>query len=284
MARWDRIRARGNVEDRRGMGTGVKVGGGVGGVGLIVVLLLVLFGGGDLGDVMNQLDSGQAQTQTGVQPEEFQGEDDYEVFAKTVLGSNDKTWNEIFQANQLNYAEPTLVLFRNQTDSACGGANSQVGPHYCPLDETIYLDETFFEVLTRQFGAEGGDVAEAYVIAHEVGHHVQKLLGIMEQVQGLQRSAGSQEEANQWSVALELQADCFAGVWANSIKDLGVFLPGEIEEAIDAAAAVGDDRIQQTIQGRITPENWTHGSSDQRVQWFNTGFDTGDPSRCDTFS
>jgi predicted metalloprotease len=219
-----------------------------------------------------------------VQPEEFQGEDDYEVFASTVLGSNDKTWNEIFTANQLTYTPPNLVLFRTQTNSACGGANSQVGPHYCPLDETIYLDETFFDVLTERFGAEGGDVAEAYVIAHEVAHHVQNELNIMDEVQTRQQSAGSQEEANQYSVALELQADCFAGVWANSIKDLGVFLPGEINEAIDAAESVGDDRIQQAVQGRVSPESWTHGSSQQRKDWFNIGYETGDPSRCDTFA
>lgn len=286
MARWDRIQSRGNVEDRRGMGTGAKAAGGVGGLGIIAVLIALFFGGGGggLDQVLNQLDQAQAPQQTGVQAEEFQGEDDYEVFAETVLGSNDETWAEIFAANDLTYSPPKLVLFRTQTQSACGGANAQVGPHYCPLDETIYLDETFFQVLTERFGAEGGDVAEAYVIAHEVAHHVQNELNIMDEVQSRQQAAGSQEEANQWSVGLELQADCFAGVWANSIRDLGVFLPGEIEEAIDAAAAVGDDRIQETIQGRITPESWTHGSSQQRVDWFNTGFDTGDPSRCDTFS
>jgi predicted metalloprotease len=285
MARWDRIRARGNVQDRRGMGTGAKVGGGVGGFGIIAVLLLLLFGGGgNLDDMVNQLDNAQAEPQTQVQAEEFEGQDDYEVFASTVLGSTDEVWKEIFTANDLSYREPTLVLFRDQTSSGCGGANSQVGPHYCPNDETIYLDETFFEVLTTRFGAEGGDVAEAYVIAHEVGHHVQKVLGIMGEVQSRQQGASSQSEANQWSVLLELQADCFAGVWANSLRDQNVFLPGEIEEAIDAAAAVGDDRIQETIQGRVTPENWTHGSSAQRVQWFNTGYDTGDPSQCDTFA
>jgi predicted metalloprotease len=151
------------------------------------------------------------------------------------------------------------------------------------LDETIYIDETFFDELVTRFGAEGGDVAEAYVIAHEVGHHVQKRLGVMDQVQTAQQQAGSQEEANDLSVRLELQADCLAGVWANSLRDIGVFLPGEIQEAIDAAAAVGDDRIQERVQGQVSPERWTHGSSAQRVEWFTRGFDTGDPSTCDTF-
>jgi uncharacterized protein len=205
------------------------------------------------------------------------------VFTETVLGSNDDLWAAIFAENGLTYAPPTLVLFREATGSACGGADARVGPHYCPLDETIYLDETFFGELQSRFGAEGGDVAEAYVIAHEVGHHVQNELDIMDEVQTMQQQT-SGSERNQLSVALELQADCFAGVWANSIRDAGVFLPGEIEEAMDAAAAVGDDRIQETVQGRVTPENWTHGSSEDRVAWFTAGFDTGDPAGCDTFA
>jgi hypothetical protein len=174
-------------------------------------------------------------------------------------------------------------LFRNQEASGCGGATSQIGPHYCPLDQTIYLDETFFDELQSRFGAEGGDVAEAYVIAHEVGHHVQNELNIMDEVQQRQQAAEG-TDANALSVQLELQADCFAGVWAYDVAHLDVFLPGEIQEAIDAAAAVGDDHIQETMQGRVTPESWTHGSSAQRVEWFTVGYETGDPSRCDTFS
>ncbi|MDH4116212.1 MAG: neutral zinc metallopeptidase [Acidimicrobiia bacterium] len=283
MARWERIRSRGNVEDRRGM-SGGRVAGGIGGLGIIGILLALLLGGGGggLDQILGQLQA-QAPQQQSVQAEEFEGEDDYEVFASTVLGSNNDTWEAVFRQNNLEYGDPRLVLFRGQTDSACGGANSAVGPHYCPLDETIYLDETFFDELQRRFGAEGGDVAEAYVIAHEVAHHVQNELNIMDEVQNRQRSASSQQEANQWSVGLELQADCFAGVWANSISDAGVFGPGEINEAIDAAEAVGDDRIQESIQGRVSPESWTHGSSAQRVEWFNRGFNTGDPSLCDTF-
>ena len=257
--------------------------GGLGGVGLIVFLLVSLLGGGSgLDQVLGQLENAQpAQSQD--QPAQFQGEDDYEVFASTVLGSTDDTWDAIFTASGLTYVEPTLVLFRDATASACGTATSSVGPHYCPLDETIYIDETFFDELVARFGAQGGDVAEAYVIAHEVGHHVQNRLGVMEQVQAAQQSAGSQQEANDLSVRLELQADCFAGVWANSLRDSGVFLPGEIQEAIDAAAAVGDDRIQERVEGQISPERWTHGSSAQRVEWFNRGFGAGDPTSCDTF-
>lgn len=259
--------------------------GGLGGVGLIIVLLLTLFGGGGggLDQILNQLQETQAPTQPGAQPDEFQGEDDYEVFASTVLGSTDETWDAIFTAWNMSYVQPTLVLFRNSTQSACGGASSAVGPHYCPLDETIYIDETFFDELTTRFGAQGGDVAEAYVLAHEVGHHVQKRLGIMEEVQRAQQAASSQAEANDLSVRLELQADCFAGVWAYSIRDAGVFLPNEIQEAVDAAAAVGDDRIQEKVTGQVNPESWTHGSSEQRVAWFTRGWEQGDPSACNPF-
>ncbi len=286
MARWDRLNRRGNVDDRRGMGrpAGIAVGG-LGGIGVLVLLVINLLGGSDSGldQLMNQLQQTQAPPQPSVQPEEFRGEDDYEVFVATVLGSTDETWHAIFGSWSLTYVEPTLVLFRDATTSACGNADAAVGPHYCPLDETIYLDETFFDELVARFGAEGGDVAEAYVIAHEVGHHVQKRLGILEEVQRAQQASSSQAEANDLSIRLELQADCFAGVWANSISEAGVFLPGEIEQALDAAAAVGDDRIQEQVQGQVSPETWTHGSSEQRVEWFTRGYDTGDPSRCNTF-
>lgn len=257
--------------------------GGLGGAGLIVYLLFALLGGGSgMDQVIGQLEDAQAP-QSQAQPEEFQGADDYEVFVSTVLGSTDDTWTAIFADAGLDYVVPDLVLFRDAANSGCGSATSAVGPHYCPLDETIYIDETFFDELVARFGAEGGDVAEAYVIAHEVGHHVQNRLGVMEQVQSAQRSAGSQEEANELSVGLELQADCFAGIWAHSLRDAGIFLPGEIQEAMDAAAAVGDDRIQERVQGQVNPESWTHGSSEQRVEWFTRGFESGDPGSCETF-
>lgn len=286
MARWDRLGTRGNVEDRRGLSRPAMAVGGVGGIGVVIALVMTFLGGGgqSLDQIMGQLQAPQNPQQASVQSEEFQGEDDYEVFAKTVLGSTDETWGEIFKASDLTYEEPTMVLFRGSTQSACGGANSAVGPHYCPTDETIYLDETFFDEMTARFGAQGGDVAEAYVIAHEVGHHVQKKIGVMDHVRQAQQAAGSQTEGNALSVQMELQADCLAGVWAYSIRDAGVFLPGEINEAVDAAASVGDDRIQERVQGQITPESWTHGSSAQRVEWFNRGYDTGDATTCDPFA
>ncbi len=268
MALWDKISSRGNVEDRRGMGPGI-IGGGLGLTGIAIVLLLNFLGGGDLSDVINDLQNVPTSQVSNYEAKDFEGADSYEVFVATVLGSNNELWTKIFNANNIKYDEPKLVLFRGVTQSGCGGALSSSGPHYCPTDETIYLDETFFEELTKRLGAEGGDVAEAYVIAHEVGHHVQNLL-----------SSINTDSSNAESIQRELQADCLAGVWANSIKDLGVFEAGEINEALDAASAVGDDRIQKQVTGRVNPETWTHGSSAQRVSSFNLGFESGLPSKC----
>lgn len=275
MAYWDKLGSSGNVDDRRGRTA--AIGGGLGVVGIVATLLFNVLSGTpiDLNQILTDLQSTQIGQQT-LTPQAFEGADDYEVFASTVLGSTNEVWREIFAQNNRNYAEPKLVLFRNATESGCGIASSNVGPHYCPADKTIYIDETFFVQLQRQFEAKGGDVAEAYVIAHEVGHHVQNELGIMDEVQ-------QQGNTNDLSIKLELQADCFAGVWANSVADLGIFQPGEINEAIDAAAAVGDDRIQQSATGTTNPETWTHGSSEQRVQWFTTGFENGNPQTCNTF-
>jgi predicted metalloprotease len=226
---------------------------------------------------------GNVSTQTQTEnPSQFEGADKYEVFASEVLGSNNDMWQEVFSKNNLTYSEPQMVLFREATQSGCGTATSQVGPHYCPLDETIYLDETFFDELKSVLGAKGGDVAEAYVMSHEAGHHAQKGLGIMDKVDAqINQNSG---EANDLSIKLELQADCFAGLWAHSVKDKGVILPGEIEEAMDAAASVGDDRVQERVTGQINPETWTHGSSEQRVEWFNRGYSSGLLSECNTFN
>jgi predicted metalloprotease len=274
MALWDKISSRANVEDRRGMAPAVG-GLGLGGVAIYLIANFLLGGQIDVGQVLGQLEQTQVEQRSNLNSDQFEGEDSYEEFASTVLGSNNDNWKAIFKKSNRDYVSPTLVLFRTATPSACGTATSAVGPHYCPGDQTIYLDETFFEELRNRFGAKGGDVAEAYVIAHEVGHHVQNQLGILEQV--------NEERDNENSVKLELQADCFAGLWANSIKDVGVFLPGEIDEAMDAAAAVGDDRIQKKASGRVNPETWTHGSSEQRVSWFTKGFDSGMLSSCNTF-
>lgn len=269
MARWDKLSSRGNVQDRRGMGP-VAIGG-LSLTGVTILLLANLLTGGNLGDVLGQLTQVAVQPSANLNRDEFLGEDDYEVFASTVLGSNNAMWSSILA----NYRPPTLVLFRDATTSACGTATSQVGPHYCPLDETIYLDETFFDELTNRFGAIGGDVAEAYVISHEVGHHVQQQVGVMQQLQT--------DPSNETSVRIELQADCFAGLWANSLLDDEIFQSGEMEEALDAAAAVGDDRIQERVTGYVNPETWTHGSSAMRKDWFNRGLSSGDPDQCDVF-
>lgn len=282
MADWDKLGDMGNVEDRRGMSPAALGGGGLGIVGLVLVFAFSVLGGSDpstaLNDALGQLGQSQVTTQQAPETGQFAGADQYETFASTVLGSNNRVWKSIFEQSGKTYTEPRLVLFRTATQSGCGTASSQVGPHYCPADSTIYLDETFFDELQQRFKAKGGDVAEAYVISHEVAHHVQNQLGIMARVQ-----RSNSGEANQQSVNLELQADCFAGVWAHSVNTQGVFEPGEINEALDAAAAVGDDRIQQQTQGTINPETWTHGSSQERSTWFNRGFTTGKPSACDTF-
>lgn len=275
MAVWDRITSRGHVEDRRGFGP-VAIGGlGLGGVALYLLANVLLGGEIDPGVVLSQLEQSQVAQQN-VDQGQFEGLDEYELFASTVLGSNNELWQEKFAENNQEYVPPKLVLFRTATTSACGTATSQVGPHYCPLDQTIYLDETFFDELTQRFGAQGGDVAEAYVIAHEVGHHVQQQRGTLQQAQQADPS-----EANEQSVRLELQADCFAGIWAYSIRDLDVLSPGEIQEAMDAAAAVGDDRIQERVTGQINPESWTHGSSQARVEAFTRGYESGDVAACE---
>ena len=205
--------------------------------------------------------------------------DESEAFVRSVLGSTEDVWERIFRDSGREYPKPTLVLFTDSTNSACGGATSRIGPHYCPVDRTIYIDRDFFRDLEVRFGASGGDFAEAYVIAHEVAHHVQHTLGIMDEMRAAQQSDPG--TANALSVSLELQADCFAGVWASRL--VGVLEPGDIQEGLDAAAAVGDDRIQETMTGRVNPESWTHGSSQQRVDWFTAGYETGDPNTCDTF-
>ncbi len=267
MADWGKIGSRGSVEDRRAFGPA-----SIGGVGIAGVVALLLFnylttGEINVTDVLNGLEKIQVPQTQSLTTQEFEGADSYEVFASTVLGSTDEMWSGVFAQQQADYPEPQLVLFRGATESACGGADSRVGPHYCPYDQKIYLDETFFDEL-QQLGGQG-DVAEAYVLAHEVGHHVQNQLGLLDE-----------EQTQADSIAVELQADCMAGLWAYSIRDLGVFEPGEIQEAMDAAAAVGDDRVQSTYSGRVSPETWTHGSSAERVAAFNRGFETGALSQC----
>ncbi|CAN5462343.1 neutral zinc metallopeptidase [soil metagenome] len=279
MAYWDKLTGSGNVEDRRASGP-LALGGGAGLIGVAIVMLFNFLSTGnppDLNSVLQQLQQPAGVQQQSGDSSQFAGVDDYEKFTSTVLGSTNNVWREVFKQNNKTYQEPRLVLFRSATQSGCGVASSDVGPHYCPADATIYIDETFFDELKR-LGGSNSDVAQAYVIAHEVGHHVQNELGTYDAV----KNTGSSE--NKQSVELELQADCFAGIWAHSVSALGVFEPGEIKEATDTAAAVGDDRVQKTITGKINPESWTHGSSAQRVQWFNTGLSSGNPSTCSTFN
>ena len=280
MADWGKISSRGNVEDRRSLGP--VVAGGIGITGVIIYLVFNLLTNGQVDIPLDQLESISVESQQNLNTEDFEGADNYEVFASTVLGSNNDMWLKVFNKSQKSYNPPKLVLFRGATQSACGAATSQVGPHYCPLDGTVYLDETFFDELISQYEAKGGDVAEAYIISHEVAHHVQNELGILDMV--MEEAQQDEFVANGLDIKLELQADCFAGLWANSIRELDVLSPNEISEAMDAATAVGDDRIQEKITGRINPENWTHGSSDQRVSWFTKGYESGEVSSCDTFN
>ncbi|MBL8121885.1 neutral zinc metallopeptidase [Candidatus Saccharibacteria bacterium] len=282
MALWDKIGSRGDVEDRRGMGGGTMALSGVGG---LVVFLLFAFLGGGTGDSGSILEQALNQTvtqssQSTEQPAEFQGADKYEMFTSKVLGSNNDTWSGIFAVQGRDYTAPKLVLFRQATQSGCGYASTAVGPHYCPADQTIYLDETFFDELQKRFGGSSGDVAQAYVIAHEAGHHVQNLLGTMDEAD----AGASQTGEGSASVALELQADCYAGIWMHSLSAEGILQSGEIEQALSAAAAVGDDHIQKTETGATNPETWTHGSSAERTKWFKVGYSTGKLTSCDTFA
>lgn len=268
MADWDKITSRGNIEDRRG------IRGGLASFSITGVLLVMgatyLMGGNPL-DVLTQVDIEQVLTeQTPQDTTEFDGVDSYEEFVSQVLGSANEYWSVALPKLGVTYTAPKLVLFRDGTSSGCSGASSASGPHYCPADATIYLDETFFDELTNKLGATGGDVAEAYVIGHEVGHHIQNLTGTID---------GSARD-NSDSIQIELQADCYAGLWAHSLRDKEVFAPNEITEAMNAAESVGDDRIQQKTEGQVHPESWTHGSSEQRLAAFTTGYETGDVNKC----
>jgi uncharacterized protein len=278
-------RESGNVEDRRGMGLGkggMAVGGGCG--TLIIIILALVFGL----DPRQLLDSGVVPSEgpppaqrTG--PQQQQRSDEQSQFIRRVLGTTEDVWNDIFKRNGSQYREPALVLFTGQVQSACGRATASVGPFYCPGDEKVYIDLSFYDELQTRFRAPG-DFAQAYVIAHEVGHHVQNLLGTSDKVTQLQQRARSEAQANDLSVRLELQADCYAGVWGFYAKQKNILDPGDLEEALGAASAIGDDRLQREGGGRVVPDSFTHGSSEQRTRWFRAGFDTGDLRRCDTFS
>jgi uncharacterized protein len=275
--RWSMGRRSQNVEDRRGIGVPLVAGGGLGSIAL---LLLALFFGFDPSIVL-QTDPSSPDPGAGIRTT-APAQDDLRDFVSVVLADTEDTWRELFTRMNREYRDPTLVLFTRAVQSACGMAGAAVVPFYCPADQKVYLDLGFFRALRDRFGAPG-DFAQAYVIAHEVGHHVQTLLGISERLMA-RRQRADQATANALSVRQELQADCFAGIWAHHAdRTRGVLEQGDLEEALAAAAAIGDDNLQSQTRGRVVPETFTHGTSRQRVHWFKQGFSSGDIRQCDTF-
>lgn len=279
--RWNKGRESGNIEDRRGMGVGGKglIGGGI---GTVVLTLIAMYFGVDPAVVLDQagkLSPAQQQAPLATSPEE----ENTKKFLSVVLADTEDTWGKLFQESGKQYKNPTLVLFSGQVQSACGLADAAMGPFYCPGDQKLYLDMSFFNDLASRYGAPG-DFAQAYVLAHEVGHHVQTLLGISDKVRARQQRAG-QAEANQLQVRMELQADCYAGIWAyHADQERNILEAGDVEEALAAASGVGDDRLQKQARGVVVPESFTHGTSAQRMNWFSRGAESGNPEQCDTFN
>ena len=275
--RWRDERQSTNIEDRRGM-SGGKIA--IGGLGGIVVLVIALLFGADPRQLLEQLPQQDSSPQTSrpVNPQD----EELKQFVAVVLAQTEDAWGEIFRQMGKSYRKPTLVLFTDEVDSGCGVAGTAVGPFYCPRDEKLYIDLAFFRELRTRFRAPG-DFAVAYVVAHEVGHHVQNLLGTMDRVDSARRRM-SEGQANQVSVRLELQADFLAGVWAHYAQNRGIVEPGDVEEALGAASAVGDDRLQREGQGYVVPDSFTHGTSEQRARWFRKGLETGDVRAGDTFN
>jgi predicted metalloprotease len=276
---WENGRRSENVEDRRGIGVGGIAGGGV---GVVVIALIAMFFGIDPRLILQEAGQGQAsparQHVVPVDP----AQDKLKDFVSVVLADTEDTWGEIFQRGGATYERPKLVLFTGAVRSACGLAQSAVGPFYCPGDRNVYIDLDFYKMLEQRFGAPG-EFAKAYVVAHEIGHHVQNLLGVSEKVHVAMERSG-RERANQLSVRQELQADCYAGIWANHAnRSRHILEAGDVEAGLNAAAAIGDDRLQRQAQGYVAPESFTHGSSAQRVQWFRRGLESGELSACDTF-
>jgi uncharacterized protein len=279
--RWQMGRRSDNVEDRRGVGMGgVAIGGGL---GTVIVLVLALFFGVDPSVILQgndpSVDTAPPAGQQRAAPPE---EDRLKDFVSVILADTEDTWKEIFRRMNREYRDPQLVLFSGAVRSACGAAQSAVGPFYCPVDQKVYLDLVFFRDLRDRFRAPG-EFAQAYVIAHEIGHHVQQLLGISDKIRSMQ-SRGGERQSNALSVRLELQADCFAGVWANNAnRSRQILEQGDIEAGLNAAAAIGDDRLQGQSRGYVVPDAFTHGSSAQRVRWFKRGLEAGAVRQCDTF-
>lgn len=295
--RWKGRRVSSNVEDRRGS-SGAKVGG-ISIIGLVVAFVAWKFFGVDPQQAYQATQQiTAAQSQTGTAPEQLSAEQkEASDFVGTILADTEDTWTPIFQQLGQSYVAPKLVLFNGRVQSACGTAESAMGPFYCPSDQKVYIDTQFFKEMRQQMGISGdknqtelsrqdqaGDFAQAYVVAHEVGHHIQNLLGISSQVQRAQAQA-NRTQVNQLSVRLELQADCFAGIWANRNQERTQFLEaGDVEEAMDAAQKIGDDYLQKRATGQVVPDSFTHGTSQQRMHWFETGLKSGDLNQCDTFN
>ena len=279
--RWRTGRRSSNIEDRRGQRR--RAGAFKGGIGTVVIALALAYFLGIDPQVLLQMQQGGAPMTTDEDWQPSAEEQELADFVSVVLADTEDTWNTIFGRSGMDYEEPVLVMFSGSVQSACGMASAAVGPFYCPADNKVYLDLSFFHDLKQRHGAPG-DFAQAYVIAHEVGHHVQNLLGISDKVSQAQRGA-DKAEANALSVRLELQADCFAGLWGNyADRSRQVLEQGDIEEALGAASAIGDDRLQRESMGYTVPESFTHGTSEQRVRWFRKGIETGDIGNCDTFN
>ncbi|HHX52980.1 MAG TPA: metalloprotease [Erysipelothrix sp.] len=280
--KWRDGRRSSNVEDRRGQRQTRSTGGSFspmtmgGGIGGLIIMLILYFVMGGMGGTNSPFTANQDPVVTNAQ------EDELKEFTSVVLAYTEDIWHELFREQGLVYEEPRLVVFTDQVESGCGFQSAQVGPFYCPADKSVYIDLSFFSVMESQLGAEG-DFAMAYVIAHEVGHHVQNLLGITDEMNRIRQSV-SQTEYNRYSVALELQADYLAGVWAHHVEDFGVLEEGDLEEALNAASAIGDDTLQKRSSGRVVPDNFTHGTSEQRRYWLYRGFDYGDLNHGDTFA
>ncbi len=271
--RWQDLRRSSNVDDRRGMSGGGKVA--LGGFGVVIVVVLGLLTGQDPGQILSNIQGTQTEQQVGERPAGPRPDDQMADFVGAVLGSTEDVWGKIYAENGATYKKPGLQIFDNVSQSACGGASSAMGPFYCPADQKVYIDLEFCDQLRTRFKAPG-EFAVAYVVAHEVGHHVQNLMGITDQVQQ-QRRRLSETDYNKLSVQLELQADFLAGVWANRANEMqNILEPGDIEAALTAANAIGDDKLQKQSQGYVVPDAFTHGSSQQRMYWFKKGFQTGD--------
>jgi uncharacterized protein len=283
--RLDDERESDNVEDRRGEspGGGFGVGGGVGIGGVLFVLVISYFTGISPSSLLGLIPKNEAPVARSTPSHAPPANDEMAVFVSKILADTEDTWQAIFRERGHEYRNPKLVLFSGATMTACGAGREAMGPFYCPGDEKVYIDLAFYRELNERFHAPG-QFAEAYVIAHEVGHHVQNLLGISSKVRAARERAQSESAANALSVRLELQADCFAGVWGNHADKMRhIIEPGEIEQALNAASAIGDDRLQQQAKGYAAPDTFTHGSSEQRVRWFKRGIETGDPKQCNTF-